>query len=472
MHPAATSPSDRVPLSAKLAYGTGGLVIIFLGHLPRTLSTPIFVVLLGMSPSMASAAMLVFRLYDAFTNPIMGWISDNTRSRWGRRRPYLFCGSIASALVLPLMWFVNPAWDHTLLLWWFIGTGLLLYTAEAIYAVPYESMNLELTPDYAERTTVTSYKAFFQKIGMVAIGWAWFITQLPYFTDPATGKVDTLAGARALAVTLAVGVLIFGLAPALFIKERFYKAAANQPKIPLRKSIALTFGNRPFIRLAALTVFFACSYYLSNSMGFYIRLYYVTGGDQALSAKIEGVQSTITMILGIASIPCFTWLANRIGKTWTLMIGILLTLAGMLSKWWTYTPENPWLSMTNAIILAPSLTGIWQMIPSMTADVCDDDELKTGERREGAFASMYSLIVNCAFTLGLVISGPLVELCGLDVKMGAAQTAETIQAMRITDVILPSLMLLIAAYLLLRYPLSPQRMREIRNQLEARRGKV
>ncbi len=463
---------DRAPLQSKLAYGAGGMASIFFNQLPKTLVTPIFVTALALSPTAVSLAMLVFRIYDAVTDPLMGWISDNTRTRWGRRRPYLFVGAILTGLALPAMWFVNPTWDDGMQLAWLIGCGLLLYTCTTIFAVPYESLNFELTPSYNERTVVTSYKAFFQKIAVMIVGWSWFITQLPYFADPVTGKPDTIAGAQALSIVLGLGIIATGLLPAFFVRERFYKAASAQPKVTLRDTFKYSLTNRPFLLLLGITVCFASSYYLSDAMGFYLRLYYVAGGDQALAAKIAGVQMTLMMILGIASIPFFAWLSRRIGKTWTLMTALLITLFGMVIKWWTYTPEYPWLSMANQIILAPSLTGIWQIVPSMTGDVADDDELKTRERREGAFASIFSWIVKFAFTAGFVLAGPLVEWCGFQVALGAAQTPDTVTTMRIVDTVIPSLLLIGACVLLLRYPLSPERMVAIRQTLEARRGRL
>ena len=214
--PEITRPEDRVPVPTKLAYGAGGMVIIFLGHLPKNLATPIFVVALGLSPSLVSVAMLIFRVYEAVANPVTGWISDNTRSRWGRRRPFLFAGATLAGLVLPVMWFVSPGWSPNTQMIWFIGTGLVLYTFTSIFAMPYESLNFELTPDYNERTSVTSYKAFFQKIAIMVVSWAWFITQLPMFTNAVTGKPDAISGARALSVVVGLAVVGVGMLPVFF----------------------------------------------------------------------------------------------------------------------------------------------------------------------------------------------------------------------------------------------------------------
>jgi glycoside/pentoside/hexuronide:cation symporter, GPH family len=469
---AVTRASDRVPVPAKLAYGVGGMAVSFYGHVPKNLATPILVATLGLSPTSVSIAMLIFRLYDAVIDPLMGWISDNTRTRWGRRRPYLVIGAVLTGLFLPVMWFISPDWSPQTQLVWFIGCGLVLYTFSTIYAMPYESLNLELTPDYNERTSVTAYKAVSQKIAMVVVGWAWFITQLPFFLDASTGKPDSLLGARALSIVVGVAIVVVGILPAWFTRERFYQAASKQAKVSLKDSFRFTLTNRPFVLLAAVSVCFATAYYLSGSMGFYIRLYYVTGGDQVLAAKITGVEGTLTMILGIASIPAFTWTARRIGKTLTLQLAIALTLLAMFSKWWTYTPDYPWLSMFNALILAPSLTGIWLMIPSMTGDVADDDELRTGERREGAFASIYSWVVKASFTAGLVMAGPIVEWCGFQVGLGAAQAPGTITSMRVMDAFIPAILLAASMFILWFYPLSPARMQEIRHTLESRRGRL
>lgn len=467
-----TPDADRVPVLIKCAYGAAGAVTVFQGHLPKTLATPVLVVMLGLSPSSVSLAMFVFRLYDAILDPLMGWISDNTRTRFGRRRPYMFVGSILVGLFLPVMWLFDPAWSHQTLLIWFLATGLLLYTFATIFAMPYESLSLELTPDYNERTSVNSYKAMFQKLSVVVIGWSWFITQLPIFADARTGAADTLKGALGMSVIVGIVIIALGVTASLIVKERFYHAAAKQPKISLKDNFRFTFTNRPFLLLASMSVLFGTATYLCWGIAFYLRLYYVTQGDQVLAAKIGGVESTLTMLLGIASIPCFAWLARRVGKGAALMVAMGITFVAMWTNWFTYDPRYPWLSMTASILLAPSITGIWQLIPSMNGDIVDHDELRTGERREGAFASIYSWIVSLSFTLGIGLAGPIVEACGFLTALGPKQTPETIFNMRIAFAIVPGVLLGLAMLILTRYPLSPARMQTIRIDLEARRGRL
>ena len=469
--PRVTAPDDRVPVPEKCAYGLAGSVTIFEGHLPKNLATPVFVVMLGMSPTAVSVAMLVFRLYDAFLSPVVGWMSDNTRTRWGRRRPWMFVGAILTGLWLPVMWLVGADWSSRAHLAWFIGTGLVLYTVATVFATPYESLNLELTPDYDERTSVNSYKALFQKFAGLVVGWAWYITLLPLFNG-VDGKPNVLRGAIGLSAIVGAAVIVLGVLPAILVRERFYKVAHAQARVSLADSFRYTLSNRPFLILTAASVLFITATYLANGISFYLRLYYAAGGDERLSAKIGGAEATLVMIVGIAAIPVFARVARTFGKTTALRVAMGGTMLACLSNWFTYDPRWPWLSIAGQVLLAPSTTGLWQMIPSMTGDVCDLDELRTGERREGAFASIYSWIVKASFTAGIALSGPVVELCGFSVPLGAAQAPATLHAMRFAIAVVPAALLGVGMLVLMRYPLTPARMLEVRAELEARRGRI
>lgn len=465
-----TRPEDRVLLKAKLAYGAAGVVDLWATKLPPQLVTPIFVSGLGMSPALVSLALVIFRLYDAMIDPLMGWISDNTRSRWGRRKPYLLVGTILTGLWFPVMWHMGRDWSEAALFAWLIGTGIVFFTFFTLWAMPYHSMLLEMTPDYNERTSISSWRSIFGQVATMMIGWAWYLTQLPFFTGATNGKPDPISGAQTVSLIAGVLVLAVGALPVFFVTERFYKAASHQKKISLRDNFRWTFQNRPFVITASFTLFFCCASALTGAFGFYLRLYYVVGGDQTLAAKIQGVESTLFSVLGFACVPFFNWISRRIGKTWTLQIAMGLLLVGVVARWWAYTPEYPWLSILSGVMLAPAFTGIWQLIPSLNGDVVDYDELRTGERREGAFASIFSWIVKASFSLGTGLSGPLVVLCGFVVGNAAEQAPSTYLTMRIADLTLCGGLIVAAMLLVLKYPLSPRRMSEIRVELEARRG--
>jgi GPH family glycoside/pentoside/hexuronide:cation symporter len=467
-----TRPEDRVPLKAKLAYGAAGVVDLWATKLPPQLVTPIFVGGLGMSPALVSLALVIFRFYDAIIDPLMGWISDNTRTRWGRRKPYLLVGTILTGLWFPVMWHMGRGWSEAALFAWLVGSGIVFFTFFTLWAMPFHSMLLEMTPDYNERTSVSSWRSVFGQVATMMIGWAWYLTQLPWFTGSADGTPDPISGAQTVSLMAGALVLCVGALPVFFVTERYYQAASRQKKVSLRDNFRWTFQNRPFVLTAGFTLFFCCASALTGAFGFYLRLYYVVDGDQVLAAKIQGVESTLFSILGFACVPFFNWLSRRIGKTWTLQIAMGLLLVGVVGRWWTYTPDNPWLSIVSGVMLAPAFTGIWQLIPSINGDVVDYDELRTGERREGAFASIFSWIVKASFSLGTGLSGPLVVWCGFEVAKAAAQAPETYLTMRLADLSINGALILAAMYLVYRYPLSPARMAELRAELETRRGKI
>lgn len=468
--PAPTKPSDRVSVGSKSAYGAAGIVDILNG-IPHIMTPPIFVVLLGLSPALLSTVAIIFRLWDAFIDPFIGMKSDNTRSRWGRRKPFIFFGAILTGLWFPMMWIVGPSWSPNAIVAWFIFASLLGATFQSIWGVPYQSMLLEMTPDYRERTSVTAVRTFFQKIGGMSIAWVWFLTQLPFFND-ATGKPDTLLGIRVIAVIAGLLMIGFGLLPVFFVKERLYETALHQPKVPMMESMKLTFQNRPFLILCGFTLLMSIGTAVVAALTFYINLYHVFDGDMARSAALTGLNGTVTMVSGLLGIPVFQWISNRIGKTGALGISMGVVLLGSFITWWTMTPAYPYLSLIGGLLNAPGWTGVWMLIPSMLADVADHDELQTNERREGSFAAIFSWLHKLSATLGYGLSGPVVVLAGFQAGLKTMPPPDVLINMRLFYAFLPALFLVPAIILLSRYPLSPGAVGDIRAQLEARRGKV
>jgi GPH family glycoside/pentoside/hexuronide:cation symporter len=469
--PAPIRSEDRVPWREKLAYGAAASSGGWAEYATQALINPIFVVLMHVSPTTVSLAQLIFRLWDAFTDVFVGSLSDNARTRWGRRRPFIFVGALLTGLWMPCMWLFGRDWSGTALVVWFIGAWLVFYLFQTIWNVPYQSLLLEMTPDTHERTNVAAVRGYFGKAAVVMTGWVWFLTQLPLFHD-AEGAPDTLLGARWVIAVVGALVVVAGVLPAFFITERFYKRAAAQAKIPIRESLRLTFRNRPFVLLAIFTLLFALGSQTVAGLGFYTKLYYVCGGDQKLASLLDGITGTATLITGFAGIPLFQWIARRWGKERGLAIAMAVTLLSSLSTWLTFNPAFPYLSLVNGILLAPAATGMWVIIPSMTGDVADYDELHTGERREGAFAAIYSWVLKLAFSVGIGLSGPLVELAGFRAGAVAPLAPEVLLKMRLLLAFVPVLFLGAAICVLLRYPLTPKRITEVRAMLEARRGKL
>jgi GPH family glycoside/pentoside/hexuronide:cation symporter len=463
---------DRVSFWHKTAYGAAGMVNYFGGQLLKVLSASIFVAGMGMSPAHIGWVFLIFRLWDGVTDPVMGWISDNTRTRWGRRRPYVLIGGLLSGAIFPFLWLGQPEWSEGLKFGYLVGIGLLFYIAFTIWAMPFQSMLTEMTPDSTERTSISAYLSFFGKVAAIMGTWIWALTQLPIFNNPETGEVDSLRGMRVVGLVLGLLIMMLSVLPAFLIKERNPDFIASQPKVPFWATWKRTFENVPFRILAFFALIFAFGINLVQGQMFYLRTYYALEGNTVFSAQLTGIEGTISMVLGIVSIPLFQWLCIRIGKKETLMFSTGLILLATWLSWFTYTPKYPWLALVTGVLLTPGYTGMWLVIPSMIADIIDDEELRSGDRREGGFNSIFAWLGKASTSLAYGLAGVIVVWCGFQIAQKADQSPEAFFNMRVCFAVLPTLFLAPSLFLLARYPLSYARMNEIRSTLEAQRGRI
>jgi len=461
---------DRVPLGIKSLYGASYMVNVWGSQLLKVLSGSIFVAGMGVSPAHIGWIFLVFRMWDACLDPFMGWISDNTRSRWGRRRPWVLVGGLLTGATFPLLWLAQPEWTEAAKLAYIIGTGLLFYSAFTIWVMPYTAMLTEMTPDTNERTSISAHQTFWGKVATILGTWIWALTQLDIFADPVTGEPDALRGMRFIGLALGMLIMLISVLPAFYVKERNPDFIKKLPKEDFWPNFKRTFSNVPFRILATFALIFSFGITLVQGQMFYFRSFYVVGGDLKFAAQIQGVEGTTSLIIGVLSIPFFTWLCRRIGKKETLMVSTVIILVATWLSWFTYTPAYPWLSMVTGTLLSPGYVGIYLIIPSMISDVVDSEELRSYDRREGGFNAIFAWMGKAAMSIAYGIAGLIVVWCGFEISKKAAQSPEAFYNMRLTFAILPTVFLVPGLYLLHHYPLSAKRMSEIRGELEARRG--
>jgi GPH family glycoside/pentoside/hexuronide:cation symporter len=407
----------------------------------------------------------------------MGWISDNTRTRWGRRRPYILVGAILAALTYPLIWWFPTGLSETEIMQWVIGFGVLFYTCFTIWAMPYQSMIMEMTPDYNERTRVAEIRGYFQSAAGLVVGFSWWLALRPMFAvaNEAGEMVPSTAnGMRYISIGISVLIALFGVMPAIFVKERYYEneLTSNQEKVGLIKSLKDTLKNGPFVILSIFTIFFLLGTSIYDSYGRYVGTYYVLGGDWGKSSEFVVYGTFIYMICSMSLLPVFRNLSTKIGKVKCLTISVVIVLISSCTTWFTHNPETPYLMLINTVFIGAGYAGLWLMIPSMQADVVDYDEMVTGERREGSFASIFSWILKLSFCVGYLISGPLLEWSGFDASLEGAQPEAVLTNMRLGYMIIPMASLVIALILLRFFKITPEKAKEIRTALEAKRGEV
>lgn len=466
------APEDRVSLKQKIAYAAGGVAEGIQDRFDNGVMNPVFVVGAGMSPVVMSTAGAFYRLYDAFTDLIMGSVSDNARTRWGRRRPFVFGGAILMGLSMPWLFWFNPDWPILAIGVWMVIFNLLILTTQTIFNVPYQSLLIECTPDTNERTNVVAWRAF---VGMgvgLTVSWSWRLSQLPVFY--VDGEPDVLNGIRWLVMIAAVPVMLLGILPAIFMEERFYKEAKTQKKVSLKENFKATGANFPFKLMLAFVFVFVGGGGLHWGLVFYVKLFYVCQGDQVLASQLAGLQGSAQAILGVLGIPAARYLALKIGKMKSIVVAMVFSLAAYLSTYVLMTPDYPYLSMVPFILLGPVTSVIWVVLPSMLGDVVDYDELNSHKRMEGAYSAVFGWVLKLARTVSAILSGPLVVWAGYEAskRHELAQNMEVLNTMRLLMATLPTVFMSIAALILWFYPLTAERVKLNRMELERRRGKM
>lgn len=459
-----TAQQDKVPLSQKLLYSAATVALIPGMQIIDRIAQVVLNVGLSVNPTLIGAALAVFRI-DAFFDPWIGAMSDNCRSRWGRRRPFIVVGGVLCALTFPLLWMMSRHWAPMSIFYYFTAAGLAYYLALSIYSVPYWSLSAEMTADTHERTNVIAFRGVVINLVTIAMGWLlWFIT-LDCFED-------MLEGTRWLAFITGGLFLTFGIIPMLFVKEPFYHQASAQPKFSVWSSLRDTLSNRTFIVLVAMMLTMTLGMQTVGTLGLYVSIYYVFGGDKAAAGLVAGYSGTAMMILSIVTIPLFAWLARKFGKVPALYACGAGYLLATLSQWFLITPTHPYWQIISTALIGPVVTGVWIILPSMQTDVIDYDELLTGFRREGSFTAILGWIQKLGFALSVFLAGVILDISGFDIALEAAQTPETLMRMRMLFVFFPIVMATGMLLLVRYYPLDEERCHEIRQQLEGRRGAV
>jgi GPH family glycoside/pentoside/hexuronide:cation symporter len=456
---------------AKTAYALGGTTEIFGHWLYFGLMQPVFVGFLHLSPSLLGIAQAAARLTDGVSDSYFGWRSDNTRTRWGRRRPYLLVGSLLAGAALPCLFAASRSWDPSTLFWFVMVTACAYAPILSSYNMPYQSLGAELTADTDERTTIMAWRGVAQTLAGVANAWAWWFAARPWFTG-ADGSPDLARGATWAGVLAGAVMILGGLGSVLFVTERYYPLARAQPRVSLWTTTRLTFRCRPFRVLLLTLVLFAVPTSMVGALGWYVLCYYVFAGDLTSAAMYSGLAGTAYSILGAASVPLAAWLARKLGKARTLQGALYVGAAALAASFALYTPAAPVLSVVAHGLFGVAASGFfWVLLPSMLADVVDFDELGSGQRREGAFNSTLSYVLKLGTTITLLLTGPIIELTGFDARR-TLQDPATVTWLRILFAAVPAMAALLAAVALRRYPLTHRAMDDIRARLEAKRGAI
>ena len=471
-----TAEKDRVPFIQKAAFGAGNLVN---NLLPGSLGVFMFFLLtaFGMDPFLAGLLGGLPRIFDALTDPIMGFISDNTNSRWGRRRPYIFAGAIMSGILFAVLWQLNPENTQMYNFWYFLIMSMVYLIGNTIFSTPLIGLGYEMTSDYNERTRLMAFSQTMGQIAWMIVPWFWVLIANPNIYE------SQAIGVRHLSIIVGAICMALGVLPAIFCRGIDSSHIENRKKInfstlfsnlvDLIKGIGQVFKNIPFVRLCGATFLVFNGFQMVASFSYFIILFYLFNGDYSLTGNWPAWFSTVSAFAtAFLVIPIISWMSDRLGKRKAFIISTLISMVGYSLKWWGFNPNIPWLMFVPIPLMSFGIGGLFTLMMSMTADVCDLDELNNGmPRKEGTFGAIYWWMVKLGQALALVLGGLVLKMVGFD-QNAATQTAETITKLRLADITIPALTAGLAIWVMWKYDLTEEKAREIKDELVSRRGEL
>ena len=465
------SQVTKVPFADKVAFGIGMLANQMF---PAVLG--IFMVVLvqdlGFPGWMWGVLFFLPRGFDAITDPIMGFISDNTKSRWGRRRQYVFLGALIMGVAFVIMWQLyrenGVDYNFTYFLLW----SFVFYLGLTIFSVPYVAMGYEMSNDFHERTSIMAVAQWIGQWAWVIAPWFWVI--MYYESWFSSAEVAT----RQLAVWVGIICMLFAMVPAVFLKSKSTLEADYTP-LSLRNiggslreifdGFKEAFKSKPFVKLCVSTFFIYNAFYTISAFSFFIVVWYLFNGD----AGAAGVWPTLfgcigALITTFLVIPTVAWMSRKMGKKKAFILSQAVSIFGYIMLWFLFVPGKPYMFIFALPFFSFGIGSLFTLMMSMTADVIDLDELKTGKRREGVFGAIYWWMVKIGFAIAGGLSGAIMSLVGFDSTL-AVQPEGAITGLRAFYSGFPILGTLIAIYVMRDYDVTEERANEIRAELEQRK---
>ena len=404
---------------------------------------------MGLSLSAVANIMLLARLFDVFTDPLVGHLSDHTRTRWGRRKPWMLA-SLPLLMIGLYKVFLPP---DGIGIWYLFSWMMVMWLGWTMLMIPYYAWAAELSDDYDERTRITGWRAVMGSVGGIGAQLIPFIA-LVLFGFGGTANVMTMLGIAALILMpLCVGV-------ALLRVPEFPEMRA--PSVPILAGIRIMWRNGPFRRL--LLAFVLSSTGLAIVMPLYI--FFVEFIVEEPPANVP-YMIIISSVAGFLGIPFWVWLSKHVGKhkAW---IGGFLVVAAVSPMYLFLGPGDFWLMVPGIIIIGIG-TGSFSALPnSMKADVIDLDTARSGKNRAAFFFSAWSLVTKLASSLGSWLALQSLALFGFDAANGAQNTPEALTGLRLTFAVLPAIIFVIAAAVIWRYPITKERQARIRAAIDRR----
>ena len=441
-------------LGTKLSYAVGNvglqMLIAAMGFLLMIFYTDVALV----PPAVAGAALLVGKVWDTINDPLFGWVTDRTRSRWGRHRVYLVYGAIPLAVVAAAVWMVPPGLSPVAAFLWIAITYTLFDTLMTLVQLPYQAMAANLTRDYDERTSLTAFASLGALIGFFA-GSVLMPVLVRAAPDARTGYA--LAGACfGLAAGMAVAVVAWR------VREPVVdEAAAPADPAPawdsVRRTLQGTLRNRPFLLLVSAAGLVRLGLTLVQGALAYFVIYQLQGAQGDLPRLMA-------ILLGVVGVSLFVWkrVVDRWEKNRAYILGLVFSAVGLVVLYWIQPGQQGMLAAVLALI-GIGMGAHWIVPYAMVPDTIDHGHMLAGERTTGMYYGLYGLVDKIARTVATVVVAAVLDWTHY--VPNVAQTELALQGIRTMTGLLPALCLALAIPLLMAYPITRARHGEIRRSV-------
>ena len=431
----------KLPTRTKVYYGIADLGISLLTACIQFFLLFFYTDIAGIDPGLAGTALLVGKLtWDAINDPLFGFWSDRTRSRWGRRKPYMLLGAIPFGLTIWLLFSLPPGLVGVKAFLAVLGSFLLADTFQTMVSVPYYALSAELTYDYDERTSLISIRMIFTVLGYI-LGAALTTVVAGIFMNLGWSKNAAYSGMGAVFGFVAIVTMLittFGVKeiPNPDLKPAEMKALAQ---------IKFIFRNRPFVRFMIMSTIISISFTLLTSLLPYYLTYQLKMTDQ-----IPYVMFVMLATIGIFLLP-WRFASQKISKGPAYALGLAIASAAILVAF--FLPAKPtWIIYAVAFVAGMGFSAQYVFPWSMLPDVVEVDQAATGERHEGIYFGANNFLGKLSGALGIAASGWALKLFGY--VANAEQTTHALFGIRFFFAIVPVIAFVIALPLLIWYPIN------------------
>jgi GPH family glycoside/pentoside/hexuronide:cation symporter len=464
-------PKKGVSMGQKIAFGFGMLANQMF---PAALGVFIIVLVqdLGFAAILWGIIQFVPRIFDAITDPIMGFISDNTKSKWGRRRQYVLIGAIIMGLAYVAMWQLYKDDGVVYNFIYFLSWSLVFYLGLTIFSVPYVAMGYEISEDFHERTEIMAVAQFIGQWAWVIAPWFWVILY-----DPSWFPEGADQGVRDLSIWVAIPCTIFALIPAIFLKGK--STLDRDDFLPISAPYVLrsikgiftsafeAFKIKQFRQIAGATFLIFNSFNVIAAYTFLIIVHYLFNSDPASAGNWPAMHGSVgALVTTFLVIPVITRMSKVMGKKKAFIVSQLISIIGYVLFWFLFVPGKPYLFLFALPFHSFGIGSLFTIMMSMTADVCDLDELQTGKRREGVLGAVYWWMVKLGFGIAALLGGFILSVVGFDAEN---VTDSAVTGMRMFYTLLPIAGVIGAILMMKSYDITEEKAQEIKAKLEARK---